>query len=78
MIMLPGLLIAFAWRPPFGPVIGASAVLVACSTIPGLLFYPVVHTMMGVFAALSLTLYLILAWVLAAASRRWLSSGASS
>ena len=47
MIILPGLLIACAWRPPFTPLIAASLLLVVCSTIPGLLFYPVVHTMMG-------------------------------
>jgi hypothetical protein len=51
--------------------------LLACSAIPGLMFYPVVHTMMGVFAALSLTLYLTVALILAATCRLVLSKAPS-
>ena len=44
-------------------------VLLACSTIPGMLFYPVVHTMMGVFASLSLVMYLFAAAAISTACR---------
>ena len=69
MVTLPGLLIAGIRRPDLKAVVAAALVLLACSVIPGVLFYPVVHTMMGVFASLSLVAYLTVAMTVAAACR---------
>jgi hypothetical protein len=70
LIVLPGLALAWARRVAFGPMLAAALVLLGCSVVPGLFFYPVVHTMMGVFAAVALIVYLVLA-ALAAAAAGW-------
>ena len=69
LVIAPGLLLVGVRRPALAVQLAAALVLLACSAIPGLLFYPVVHTMMGVFASISLALYLTVALVLAAGSR---------
>jgi len=56
-------------RAAFGPLLAAVFVLLACSMTPGFLFYPVVHTMMGVFMSIALALYLALSMLLSAAGR---------
>jgi hypothetical protein len=76
IVILPGLVIACTRRPRFAPVLAGALALLACSTIPGILFYAVVHTMMGVFATLCLAVYLTVALVFAAACR--LADGGAS
>ena len=65
LIVLPGLLLAWGTRAAFRPSLAAAIVLLACSVVPALFFYPVVHTMMGVFATIALLLYLTLAALVA-------------
>jgi len=77
LVSLPGFVIVCTRRPSLGPVLAATSVLLACSLIPALLFYPVVHTMTGVFATLAVVCYLILAAILAAACRMALSRAGS-
>jgi hypothetical protein len=68
-IVFPGMLIAAISAASFRPAILAVLVLLGCSLAPGLLFYPVVHTMAGTFATLALTLYLALAGLLNVTAR---------
>ena len=69
-IALPGLLAVGAAGASFRPVIIAMLLLLALSAIPGLLFYPVVQTMMGMFETIALACYLTVGELLAAAAPR--------
>jgi hypothetical protein len=68
-IVVPGLLIAGTSAASFQSALVAVLVLLGCSLAPGLLFYPVVHTMTGAFVTLALTLYSTIAGLLAAGAR---------
>jgi hypothetical protein len=70
LMVAPGFLLAAIGGHAFRRAIAAMIVLLACSAIPGLLFYPVVHTMMGAFATLTVLVYLTLALALAPVVRR--------
>jgi hypothetical protein len=73
-MILPTLLLVSTSRAPSWPSLVAALVLVAFSMVPGLMFYPVVHTMIGAFAAIALALYLVLATAVDAVSRAVRSS----
>ena len=61
LMVAPGFLLAAASGRALRRAIAAMIVLLACSAIPAVLFYPGVHTMMGWFATISLLIYLTLA-----------------
>jgi len=61
LLILPGMALAYV-RPSDCRVMCLSvAALLLCSLIPGMVFYPVVHTMMGAFATVTLLCYLLIA-----------------
>jgi hypothetical protein len=73
-LAMPGFLVLAAGQVAFVPLLAALVLLLACSMLPGLLFYPVVHTMSGVFATIALIVYVILANAVALVMRsggRW-------
>jgi hypothetical protein len=74
VIVAPGLLLLSVYEMPFMALIGALILLFACSLVPGMLFYPVVHTMLGAFATVAITGYVILAQCLSVAVRSALRS----
>jgi len=77
MIAVPGLIFACAGRARLEPAVGGVLILLAFSMVPGFLFYPVVHTMMGVFMSIALALYLALSLLLSTACRfAWPRPGA--
>ena len=67
-MIAPGLLLVSASQTRFWPGLAGSLVLLAFSTLPGLMFYPVVETTIGVFAATALASYVALATALQAVS----------
>lgn len=69
LLVLPGLWLAYASRAGFGGAAAVVMLLLACSAIPGFLFYPVVHAMMGTFAAITLVAYVTMAAAVAALGR---------
>jgi hypothetical protein len=66
LIVLPGLIMA-ATGAANARTLCATPLLFVCSAAPAFIFYPVVHTMMGAFATVALTAYLILAQIVAIA-----------
>jgi hypothetical protein len=74
VMILPALLLLCTSATPIWPSLVGALVLVAFSAVPGLVFYPVVHTMIGMFASIALVLYLVLATALDAACRAVRSS----
>lgn len=71
LIVAPGLLLAHAGRQMLSRAIAVALVLLVGSTIPSFLFYPVVHAMMGSFAALALVIYLTLVSAAVVLAARW-------
>jgi hypothetical protein len=63
LIVLPGLLLMASAGPAIKRTLWVAPLLFLCSAVPAFLFYPVVHTMMGAFATVALTGYLILAQI---------------
>jgi hypothetical protein len=61
MMAFPGMLLAWRSGVSFVPTLAAAVVLLVFSAAPGLFFYPVVHTMMGMFATVALIVYVGLA-----------------
>ena len=70
LLALPGLLLVAAGNVGLTTVTVATLFLLACSLAPGVLFYPVVHTMVGSFATISLAVYAALAQA-ASIAIRW-------
>jgi hypothetical protein len=61
LLIVPAVVLFAASEGPVILILGAAVWLLACSLVPGLLFYPVVHTMLGAFMTVTLTCYLALA-----------------
>ena len=61
ILVLPALVIAYAKPVSLRMLWLVTVALLICSLIPALVFYPVVHTMMGAFATLAVLCYCLLA-----------------
>jgi hypothetical protein len=61
ILLLPGVWLAVTGEMAVLPLLTAMVFLFACSIVPGYLFYPVVHTMLGAFATVALSIFVLLA-----------------
>jgi hypothetical protein len=57
LIILPAVLVAITMRVPLAPIAAAAGALLLFSALPALVIYPVVSTMMGLFASLSFLVF---------------------
>jgi len=57
LIILPAVLVAITMRVPLAPIAGGAGALLLFSALPALGIYPVVSTMMGLFASLSFLVF---------------------
>lgn len=76
LLALPALVLAYVAPEGWPLACALVAAMLVCSLIPGLMFYPVVHTMMGAFATLAILGYSVLAAGVAAVRRRLMSASA--
>jgi hypothetical protein len=57
LIIMPAVLVAITMRVPLAPIASGAAALLLFSALPALVIYPVVSTMMGLFASLSFVVF---------------------
>jgi len=71
LMIAPGVLLLSRYGAPFAAFGAGVLALFGCSIVPGLLFYPVVHTMLGAFATVALMGFLLLSLGVSTAVRRF-------